>query len=87
MGPRFIGSIAIAVTGVVVVVGSQAFTPSVSGWLTFGVSLGALAVLAVVQRDRTRGRAQRIAHELKTERAVHVFEAIFAEARRRVTVR
>jgi hypothetical protein len=44
---------------------------------------------AVVRRDRTRGRAKRIAHELKTERVVHVFEAIFAEARndRRVAVR
>jgi predicted dinucleotide-binding enzyme len=50
---------------------------------------GAVALLAVVQRDRTRGRAQRIARELKTERVVHVFEAIFAEARndRRVAVR
>jgi hypothetical protein len=44
---------------------------------------------AVVRRDRTRGRAKRIAHELKTERVVQVFEAIFAEARndRRVAVR
>jgi predicted dinucleotide-binding enzyme len=49
----------------------------------------AVALLAVVQRDRTRGRAQWIARELKTERVVHVFEAIFAEARndRRVAVR
>jgi hypothetical protein len=50
---------------------------------------GALALLAVVQRDRARGRAQRIARELKTERIARVFEAIFAEAHngRRVTVR
>jgi hypothetical protein len=82
MRPRFIGNIALAVAGAVVVfVGSQGFTPSVRGWLTFGVSLGALALLAVAQRDGTRGRGQRIAHELKTERVVHVFEAIFDEAR------
>jgi hypothetical protein len=46
-------------------------------------------ISTVIQRGRTRGPAQRIAHEVKTERVVHVFEAIFAEARndRRVTVR
>ena len=90
MRPRLIGSIALAVAGAVVaVVGSRAFTLSGSGWLIFGVSLGALALLVVVPRDRSRGRAQRIAQELKTEHVVHVFEAIFADAgsERRVTVR
>jgi hypothetical protein len=43
----------------------------------------------VIERDRTRGRAQRIARGLRTERVVRVFEEIFAEARneRRVSVR
>ena len=125
MSPRFISNVALALAGAVVVVASRTFTPSVTGWLTFGVSLGALALLAVVQLDRGRGSIQRmldagigalalwsavasvvftgttltwwsfaegagfvalavvglIAHELRTERIVHAFEAIPAEAR------
>ena len=57
MSPRFMSNIAIAVAGTVVLVASQAFTSSVTGWLTFGVSLGALALLAV-QRDELRRREQ-----------------------------
>jgi hypothetical protein len=90
MRTRFTGNMALALAGVVVVVVvSQEFIPSVDGWLTFGVSLVALALLAVIRRDHTPGRTQRIAHALKTERAVHMFEAVFAEARngRRVTGR
>jgi hypothetical protein len=125
MSPRFISNVALALAGGVVVAASQAFTPSVTGWLMFGVSLGALALLALVQLDRARGLVQRlldaatgtlavwsavasvvftgtmltwlsfgeavgfialavvglVAHELKTERVVHAFEAIPAEAR------
>jgi hypothetical protein len=125
MSPRFISNVALAVAGAFVVVASQTFTPNVTGWLTFGVSLGALALLAVVELDRARGSIQRmldagigalalwsavasvvftgttltwwslaegigfvalavvglIAHELRTERIVHAFEAIPAEAR------
>jgi type IV secretory pathway VirB2 component (pilin) len=125
MSQRFISNVALAIAGAVVVVASQAFSASLTGWLTFGVSLGALALLAVVQRDRARGRLQRmldiatgalalwsavasvvytgttltwlsfgeaigfvvlavvglVAHELSTERIVHAFEAIPADAR------
>ena len=125
MSPRFISNVALAVAGAFVVVASQTFTPNVTGWLTFGVSLGALALLAIVQLDRARGSIQRaldagigalalwsavasvvftgstltwwslaegigfvalavvglVAHELRTERIVHAFEAIPAEAR------
>jgi hypothetical protein len=125
MSQRFISNVALAIAGAIVVVASQTFTPSHTGWLTFGVSLGALALLAVVRRDRARGRVQRmldagtgalalwaavasvvftgttltwlsfteaigfvglaivglVAHELKTERIVHEFEAIPADAR------
>jgi hypothetical protein len=124
MSPRFISNVSLAVAGAFVVVASQTFTPNVTGWLTFGVSLGALALLAVVQLDRARGSIQRVldagtgalalwsavasvvftgttltwwslaegigfvalaviglvAHELRTERIVHAFEAIPAEA-------
>jgi hypothetical protein len=43
----------------------------------------------VLRGGRSRGPAQRIAREVKTERVVQVFEAIFAEVRndRRATVR
>ena len=125
MSPRFISNVALAVAGASIVVASQTFTPNVTGWLTFGVSLGALALLAVVQLDRARRSIQRVldagtgalalwsavasvvftgttltwwslaegigfvalaivglvAHELRTERIVHAFEAIPAEAR------
>jgi peptidoglycan/LPS O-acetylase OafA/YrhL len=57
MSPRFISNIALAVAGAVVIVASQAFSTTVTGWLTFGVSLGALALLAI-RRDRPRVRAQ-----------------------------
>ena len=124
MGPRFISNIALGLAGAIVVVASQTFSSTVTGWVTFGVSLGALALLALVQLDRRRGRMQRlldaatgglalwsavasvvytgttltwlsfgeglgfvglaliglVAHELKTERVVHAFESIPAEA-------
>jgi hypothetical protein len=125
MSQRFISNVVLAIAGAVVIVSSQAFSSTVTGWLTFGVSLGALALLAVVQRDRARGRIQGalaaatsalalwsavasvvytgttltwlsfgeaigfvglgiaglVAHELRTERIVHQFEAIPADAR------
>lgn len=59
MSQRFISNVALAVAGAVVVVASQAFSASVTGWLLFGISLGALTLLAVVQRDRARGGLQR----------------------------
>jgi hypothetical protein len=55
---RFISNLALALAGAVVVVSSQAFSSNVTGWVTFGVSLGALALLAVVERDRMGDRAQ-----------------------------
>lgn len=125
MSPRFISNVALGLAGAVVVAASQAFSPSITGWLMFGVSLGVLAILALVQLDRTRGSVQRlldaatgvlavwsavasvvytgtmltwlsfgeaagfvglaliglIAHEVRTERVVHAFEAIPADAR------
>jgi peptidoglycan/LPS O-acetylase OafA/YrhL len=60
MSQRFISNVALAVAGAVVVVASQAFSADVTGWLMFGISLGALALLAVVQRDRARGGIQRL---------------------------
>jgi hypothetical protein len=58
MSSRFISNVVLGVAGVIVVVASQAFAAGVTGWVMFGVSLGALALLPLVQRDRTRGRVQ-----------------------------
>jgi len=55
---RFISNLALGLAGAVVVVSSQAFSSNVTGWVTFGVSLGALALLAVVERERIGDRAQ-----------------------------
>ena len=60
MSPRFISNIALGLAGAIVVVASQTFSSGVTGWVTFGVSLGALALLALVQLDRRRGRMQRL---------------------------
>ncbi len=49
---RFISNIVIALVGAVVVVAGQAFSSGVTGWLTFGVSLGVLALAGVAQLDR-----------------------------------
>jgi hypothetical protein len=58
MSPRFIGNLAFG--GAVVAAASQAFTPSVTGWLMFGVSPGVLVFLALVQLDGARGLVQRL---------------------------
>jgi hypothetical protein len=60
MSPRFISNVALGLAGAVVVAASQAFSPSITGWLMFGVSLGVLALLALVQLDRARGSVQRL---------------------------
>jgi Trk-type K+ transport system membrane component len=60
MSPRFTSNIVLALSGAAVVVASQAFSPHVTGWVTFGVSLGALALVAVAQLDRNRGEMQRL---------------------------
>jgi hypothetical protein len=124
MNSRFISNVVLGLGGVIVVVASQAFASGVTGWVMFGISLGALALLPLVQRDRARGRAQGVldlitgalaswsavasvvftggalrwlsfgeaiglaclalgglvAHELRTERVVHSFEAVPAKA-------
>ena len=60
MSPRFISNVALAIAGAAVAVASQAFAPSTTGWIMFGVSLGALALLALVQLDRARGSVQHL---------------------------
>jgi hypothetical protein len=56
---RFISNVALAIAGAVVVVVSQSFTSTVTGWVTFGVSLEALALLTVAERYRMGEPAER----------------------------
>jgi len=56
MSQRFISNVALAIAGAVVVVSTQAFASQTAGWVTFGVSLGALALLAMANRDGTGDR-------------------------------
>jgi hypothetical protein len=60
MSPRFISNVTLVLAGAVVAVASQAFGAGLTGWLMFGVSLGVLALLAVVQLDRARGPVQHL---------------------------
>lgn len=60
MSQRFISNVALAVAGAVVVVSTQAFASQTAGWVTFGVSLGALALLAIAHRDSAGERIHRI---------------------------
>ena len=60
MSQRFYTNLAFAVVGGAVVVVSQAFRPSVTGWSMFGVSLGVLALLGISQLDSPRDRAQQV---------------------------
>ncbi len=60
MSQRFISNVALAVAGAVVVVSTQAFAPQTTGWVTFGVSLGALALLAMTNRGRSYERIQSV---------------------------
>jgi hypothetical protein len=58
MSQRFISNLALAIAGAVVVVSTQAFASQTAGWVTFGVSLGALALLALANRGGTSDRMQ-----------------------------
>jgi hypothetical protein len=60
MSLRFISNVALILAGAAVAVASQAFAPSTTGWIMFGVSLGALALLGLVQIDRARGSVQHL---------------------------
>jgi hypothetical protein len=54
MSISFITYALCAVLGVFVVVVSQAFSPSVLGWVAFGVAAGVMAIAAFAQLDLSR---------------------------------
>jgi hypothetical protein len=59
MSTRFVSNAVVALAAGFVVVASQAFSPSTTGWIAFGIAIGILAVACLVQADRSRGLAQR----------------------------
>ena len=59
MSTRFIINALIALAGGFLVVASQAFSSSTTGWLAFGVAIGTLAVSSLAQADRNSGIVQR----------------------------
>jgi hypothetical protein len=57
MSTRFVSNAVVALAAGFVVVASQAFSPSTTGWIAFAI--GILTVASVAQADRSRGLAQR----------------------------
>jgi hypothetical protein len=55
MSVRFVTNLLVALAGGFIVVASQAFTAAVTGWVTFGVALGVILVLAASQIQERRG--------------------------------
>jgi hypothetical protein len=60
MSTRYITGAMFAILGGFLVVVSQAFSPSVVGWVAFGVGTGIIVITAVAQLDSDRGCAQRV---------------------------
>jgi hypothetical protein len=60
MSTRFTTGAVFAILAGFLVVASQAFSPSVVGWVAFGVGIGIIVMTALVQLDTGRGCAQRV---------------------------
>jgi hypothetical protein len=60
MSTRYTTGAMFAILGGFLVVISQAFSPSVVGWVAFGVGTAIIVITALAQLDLGRGRAQRI---------------------------
>jgi len=59
MSTSFLTNATIAVATGFVVVASQAFAPSTTAWIAFGIAIGILAVSSLAQADASRGLVQR----------------------------
>lgn len=60
MSTRYATGAMFAILGGFLVVVSQAFSPTVAGWVAFGVGIGIIVITALAQLDSRRGAAQRI---------------------------
>jgi hypothetical protein len=59
MSTRFVTNAIFAVAAGFLVVASQAFSSSATGWIAFGIAIGILAVACLAQADASRGVVQR----------------------------
>ena len=59
MSTRFVTNAILAVAAGFLVVASQAFSASTTGWIAFGIAIGILAVASLAQADASRGVVQR----------------------------
>jgi len=59
MSTCFVTNAIVAVATGFVVVASQAFSPSTTGWIAFGIAIAILALASVAQADASRGIVQR----------------------------
>jgi len=59
MSTRFVTNAIFAVAAGFLVVASQAFSSSTTGWIAFGIAIGVLAVACLAQADASRGVVQR----------------------------
>ena len=59
MSTRFVTNAIFAAAAGFLVVASQAFSSSTTGWIAFGIAIGVLAVACLAQADASRGVVQR----------------------------
>lgn len=87
MSPRFITNLLFALAGGFVVVASQAFSASVTGWITFGIGLGIISVLGletveelIGAKGHRRTRGTYLLEELPGVGTEVTFELVWFEA-------
>lgn len=60
MSTRFVTNGIVALAAGFLVVASQAFASSTTGWIAFGIAIGTLALAGLAQVDASRGVEQRV---------------------------
>jgi hypothetical protein len=60
MSTRYMTGVLFAILAGFLVVVSQAFSPTVLGWVAFAFSIGLIVFAALAQLDRSRGAVQRV---------------------------
>jgi hypothetical protein len=60
MSTSFVTNTVVAVATGFLVVATQAFSPSTTGWIALGIAIGTLALATLAQAGNARGAVQRI---------------------------
>jgi uncharacterized membrane protein YccC len=60
MSTSFVTNATLAVAAGFLVVATQAFSPSTTAWIAFGIAIGILALASLAQADTSRGAVQRM---------------------------